>query len=200
MNPFTRALTPPFIGRRRDFYIPKTPSHSKNIPNVNTYINVFFISYIYKPATSSHPKPGLLGRQLRLCFSLVREFPCSWLPNQTSDIFLNFRLLKFVTSPVRDYRLSHVRDSEVSQVQASWKSRVRDPEDSPVRDSRKSHVRDSEASQIQDSWKSRMLCPWKTHLKNFVKLDVSRVTGFPEFSNNNTFIVPHDLWISLYDS
>jgi hypothetical protein len=61
MNPFTRALTPPFIGRRRDFYIPKTPSHLKNIPNVNTYMNVFFISYIYKPATSSHPKPELFG-------------------------------------------------------------------------------------------------------------------------------------------
>jgi hypothetical protein len=61
MNPFTRALAPPFIGRRRDFYIPKTPSRSKNIPNVNTYMNVFYISYIYKPATSSHPKPGLFG-------------------------------------------------------------------------------------------------------------------------------------------
>jgi hypothetical protein len=59
VNPFTRALAPPFIGRRRDFYIPKTLSSSKNIPNVNTYMNVFFISYIYKPATSSHSKPGL---------------------------------------------------------------------------------------------------------------------------------------------
>jgi hypothetical protein len=27
------------------------------------------------------------------------------------------------------------------------------------------------------------LRPWKTYLKNFVKLDVSRVTGFPEFPN-----------------
>jgi hypothetical protein len=61
MNPFTRALAPPFIGRQRDFYIPKTPSSSRNIPNVNTYKNVFFISYIYKTATSSHSKPGLFG-------------------------------------------------------------------------------------------------------------------------------------------
>jgi hypothetical protein len=37
VNPFTRVLAPPFIGRRRDFYIPKTPSSSKNIPNLNTY-------------------------------------------------------------------------------------------------------------------------------------------------------------------
>jgi hypothetical protein len=59
VNPLTRALAPAFIGRRRDFYIPKTPSNLKNIPSVNTYMNVFCISYIYKPATSSHTKPGL---------------------------------------------------------------------------------------------------------------------------------------------
>jgi hypothetical protein len=34
VNPFTCALTPPFIGRRRDFYIPKVPSNLRNIPNV----------------------------------------------------------------------------------------------------------------------------------------------------------------------
>jgi hypothetical protein len=59
VNELTRALAPPFIGRRRDFYILKTLSSSKNIHNVNTYMNVFFISYIYKPATSSHAKTGL---------------------------------------------------------------------------------------------------------------------------------------------
>jgi hypothetical protein len=41
VNPFTRALAPPFIGRRRDFYILKVPSNLRNIPNVNMYINVF---------------------------------------------------------------------------------------------------------------------------------------------------------------
>jgi hypothetical protein len=43
LNLFTRALAPPFIGRWRDFYIPKTPSSSENIPSVNAYKNVFFI-------------------------------------------------------------------------------------------------------------------------------------------------------------
>jgi hypothetical protein len=51
-DPVTHALAPPFIGRRRDFYIPKVPSNPRNIPNVNTYMNVFYILYIYKPATS----------------------------------------------------------------------------------------------------------------------------------------------------
>jgi hypothetical protein len=43
VNPFTRALMPPFIGRRRDFYILRLPSNLRNIPNVNTYKNVFYI-------------------------------------------------------------------------------------------------------------------------------------------------------------
>jgi hypothetical protein len=77
VNPFTRALAPPFIGRRRDFYIPRLPLNQENIPSVNMYMNVFYIpwfagllSYIYKPATSSHSKPGLLKRRLWLGFSL----------------------------------------------------------------------------------------------------------------------------------
>jgi hypothetical protein len=64
VSPFTHALAPPFIGRRRDFYILKVPSNPRNIPSVNTYMNVFYISYIYKPATSSHAKPGLLRQRL----------------------------------------------------------------------------------------------------------------------------------------
>jgi hypothetical protein len=61
----------PFIGRRRDFYILKIPSNLRNIPSVNMYMNVFdilrfagLISYIYKPATSSHVKRGLLSQCL----------------------------------------------------------------------------------------------------------------------------------------
>jgi hypothetical protein len=33
----------PFIGRRREFYIPKIPSNLRNIPSVNMYMNVFYI-------------------------------------------------------------------------------------------------------------------------------------------------------------
>jgi hypothetical protein len=58
---------PPFIGRRRDFYIPTIPLNSKNIHSVNIHTNVFYISYIYKPATSSHavghtPRVPMQGR------------------------------------------------------------------------------------------------------------------------------------------
>jgi hypothetical protein len=43
VHPFTRALAPTFIGRRRDFYIPRLSSNLRNIPNVNMYKNVFYI-------------------------------------------------------------------------------------------------------------------------------------------------------------
>jgi hypothetical protein len=36
-------LAPPFIGRRRDFYILRIPSNLENIPSVNMYINIFYI-------------------------------------------------------------------------------------------------------------------------------------------------------------
>jgi hypothetical protein len=73
VNAFTCALAPPFIGRWRDFYIPKVPSNLDNIPNVNTYMNILYISYIYKPATSSHVKPGILRQRLWLGFLLIHE-------------------------------------------------------------------------------------------------------------------------------
>jgi hypothetical protein len=43
VNLFTRAFVPPFIGRRRDFYISKIPSNLRNIPSVNMYMNVLYI-------------------------------------------------------------------------------------------------------------------------------------------------------------
>jgi hypothetical protein len=62
MNSFPRALAPPLLlGDEGTFTYRKHPYTQKNIPNVNTYMNVFFFSYIYKPATSSHPKPELFG-------------------------------------------------------------------------------------------------------------------------------------------
>jgi hypothetical protein len=80
VNPFTRALGPPFIGIRRDFYILRLPSNLENISSVNMCMNVFYIPwfaglipYIYKPATSSHFKPGLLRWCLWLGLPLISE-------------------------------------------------------------------------------------------------------------------------------
>jgi hypothetical protein len=80
VNPFTCALKPRFVGRRRDFYIPRLPSNLKNIPSVNMYKNVFYIpwfaeliSHIYMPSTRSHFEPRLLRPHLWL------SLPSIWL-------------------------------------------------------------------------------------------------------------------------
>jgi hypothetical protein len=99
VNPFTRALVPPFIGRWRD----RLPSNLEYIPYVNMYMNVFYIpwfaeliSYIYKSATSSHLKPGLLRWRLWLAFFLTPEalihenHRLLWFPNWDPTRFPNF--------------------------------------------------------------------------------------------------------------
>jgi hypothetical protein len=43
VNPFTCAPAPIFTRRRRNFYIPNIPSNIRNIPSMNTYMNVFYI-------------------------------------------------------------------------------------------------------------------------------------------------------------
>jgi hypothetical protein len=129
VNPFTRALAPPFIGRRRDFYIPKTPSSSKNISNVNIYMNVFYIPYIYKPTTSSHAKSGLFemtsltllltdsGISTFRKFSFVvtseldlqqipefHKLPISWFSR-----FMASGLYEFATSRLRRFKIPDLR-------------------------------------------------------------------------------------------
>jgi hypothetical protein len=98
VNPFTCAIGPPFIERRRDFCIPRLPSNLENIPSVNMYMNVFYISwfaglisYIYKLATSSHFKPGLLRWRLWLGLPLTTE---SLLVKIITYKILETRLLK----------------------------------------------------------------------------------------------------------
>jgi hypothetical protein len=103
----------PFIRRRRDFYIPKTPSHSKNIPNVNTYMNVFFISYNYKPATSSHPKPGLFGTT-----TLTLLLTSSWISLfVTSEPDLR-HILEFPSPEVRDFAGSRLQTFACSRLRS----------------------------------------------------------------------------------
>jgi hypothetical protein len=153
VNPFTHALTPPFIRRRRDFYIPTILLNSKNIPCVNTHTNVFYISYIYKPATSSHAKPGLFETTtwtlllLSSRISLFRKSSRTVTPKLVLHHTPEFhRFPKFVALQVHGFEPLRVRDIEASQVQDSKPSRVRDSEASRVQDSRPPRVHDFETS------------------------------------------------------
>jgi hypothetical protein len=103
VNPFTRALEPPFIGRRRDFYIPRLPLNLGNNTSVNMYMNVFYIpwfaeliSYIYKVATRSHLEPRLLVPLLWpssfMIFALyLRRFAGRQLPRFIIETFTEVR-------------------------------------------------------------------------------------------------------------
>jgi hypothetical protein len=113
-EPLSRALMPPFIGRRRDFYIPRLPSNLENIRNVNMYMNVFHTPWfaelisIHKPATSSHFKPGLF-----------ETTSLTWLPRTSEILFM-----KIITH--RDSRTEVSRNSQVhgflrfTRFQSSW--------------------------------------------------------------------------------
>jgi hypothetical protein len=175
VNAFTRALTPPFIGRRMDFYIPKVPSDPRNIPSVNMYMNVFYISYIYKPATSSHTKPGLF-----------ETTSLTWLP--TDSWISPSRKSSYVVTSELDLQ----QIPELRRFQISWFHRFMTPglrrfTTSGLRRSRASDLRKFATPSfagpgLQIFASSRFL---KTHFTNLVKLDVSRVTGFPEFPNTS---------------
>jgi hypothetical protein len=77
-----------------------------------THTQTSFTSHTFTSLPLVHTlNPDFLGRQLWLCFSLVREFPCSWLPNQTSNIILNF------PSPeVHDFANSRFQTSACSRL------------------------------------------------------------------------------------
>jgi hypothetical protein len=211
VNAFTRALAPPFIGRRRDFYIPKILSDPRNIHSVNMYMNVFYISCIYKPATSSHTKPGLIVTtsltwfptdlwisplkkssyamtselELQKILELCR-FPISWFRR-----FVTPGLHRFTTSwasQVQDSRSSQVRDSRLRRSSGFGSSQVRDFGASQVQDSRSSQVHDSELRRSRAS-----------DLHKFAISELHRFkipeNSFHEFRKTRRFEVDRFFWI-----
>jgi hypothetical protein len=115
-SPYTCPHAPPFIGRRRDFYIPTIPLNSKNIPNVNTHTQMSFTSHTFKSLPLVHTlNPDFLRRQLWLFFLLVREcfrsrcLHAPWFPNSFSNIFPNFGdsrsswLRRFMTLSLQEF-------------------------------------------------------------------------------------------------
>jgi hypothetical protein len=77
-TPFTCAHAPLFIGRCRDFYIPKIPSNLRNIPNVNTYRNV---SVIYEANFKYLQACHYFAPQTRTFWGDVCDLAPSWFPN-----------------------------------------------------------------------------------------------------------------------
>jgi hypothetical protein len=154
----------------------------------------FYISYIYKPATSSHAKPGLFETTtltLLLASSWISPFKKSS-RTVTPELVLHHipefhRFPKFVAPQVHGFESLRIRNFEASQVQDFKPSRVRDSEASRVRDSRPPRVRDSETSWVPDSRSSRVLCFWK--LASQISL-TSTFWGWQVFLNSPTTLPP----------
>jgi hypothetical protein len=137
-------------------------------------MNVFYISYIYKLATSSHAKPRLFeATSLTWLLAGSRVSP--------------FRKSSYAAAS--DFMVSQIHDSGSSQVcdlrsfasprlQIFTGSRLPSFAGSRFQIFISSRLRSFAGSRFQIFASSRFL---KTHFTNFVKLNVSRVTGFPEF-------------------
>jgi hypothetical protein len=148
--------------------------------------------------------PDFLDNNFDFASPQVHECLHAQLPNWVLDRFPNWPSLfqRFVDVFARDFRTGFSTDSRIGRTpkfasppaRGSEPPHVRDPNTSPNQDSRTSHIREFEASQAPGFRKSWVPCPWKTCLKNFVKLNVSRVTGFPEFPNNHVEKLKWQTW------
>jgi hypothetical protein len=138
-----------------------------------------WMSFTYHTFTSlplvHTSNPDFLRRCLWLCFLLIRESSHSgnhrapWLPNSTSSRFLNFtdpRFRGFTGSWLRVFTSLLLRSFTGLRFQIFAHSRLR------------SFV----GSRFQIFASSIFL---KTYFTNFINLNVSRVTRFPEFPNTD---------------
>jgi hypothetical protein len=150
--------------------------------------------------------PYFLRRRLWLCFLLVRESPrsgnlrASWLPNLTSSRLPNFtnsRFHDFAGSWRRVFTSSR-RSFAGSRFQIIAHSRLRGFASSRFQIFTGLRLWGFVGSRFQifaGSWLWGFAGPrfqiivssmfLKTHHMNFINLDVSRVTGFPEFPNTS---------------
>jgi hypothetical protein len=187
---YTCSHAPPFYRETKGLLHSDNTLNSKNISGVNTHTNVFYISYIHKPATSSHTKPGLFETTtltLLLASSWISPFRKSS-RTVTPELVLHHipefhRFPKFVAPQVHGFESSRIRDFEASQVQDSEPTRVRDSEASRVRDSWPSRICDSETSWVPDSRSSWFLWPWK-HISRISWTSTFR--GWQVFLNSRT--------------
>jgi hypothetical protein len=194
---------PPFIGRRRDFYIPKTPSNSKNILSVNMYMNVFYISYIYKPATSSHTKPGLFEMSsltLLLTDSWISPFRKSSCA-VTSELDLQqipeFRRLpiswfcRFLTSGLHEFVTLKLRRFEIPDLREFATSKLRKFEIPNLRTFATSELRRFKILDLRESATSKLR---RFKIPDLRKFDVPQ-NSFHEFHKPRRFEGDRFSWI-----
>jgi hypothetical protein len=148
-----------------------------------------FTSHIFTSLPLVHTlSADFLRWQLWLCFFLVRESPCSWNlhapwpPNSSSIIFPNFTdsrsswLRRFMALSLHEFATSRLRKFKIPSHRAfatPWLREFGTPDHRAFASPR---LRESQI------FASSLLL--KTCITNFINLDVSWVTCFPEFPNN----------------
>jgi hypothetical protein len=151
-----------------------------------------FTSYTFTSLPLVHTlNPDFLRRHLWLCFLLVRESPrsvnlrASWLPNLTSSRLPNFtdsRFHDFAGSWRRVFTSSRLWSFKDSRFQIIARSRLWGFTGSRFQIFARSWLWGFAGPRFQVFVSYMFL---KTNYTNFINLDVSRVTGFPEFPNTS---------------
>jgi hypothetical protein len=135
--------------------------------------------------------PNFLRRRLWLGILLIRESPHSgnlhapWLPSSNFSKFPNFadfRFRGFAGSWLRVFTCSRPQGLRGFKIPDLHKFATPSFVGPGLRIFASSRFRSFTGSRFQIFTGSRFLI---THFTNFVKLDVSRVTGFPKFLNTN---------------
>jgi hypothetical protein len=162
--------------------------HSESTPGTQGIFLVWtctwmpFSSHTFTSLPLVHtPNPDFLRRRLWLGFPLIRESPhpgnlhTSWLPNSNFSKFSNFADFQF-----RDFAGSWLRVFTGSRPQGLTGSRFQIFTSSRFLSFAGPGPQISASPRLRSFIGSRLP---KTYFTNFIKLDVSRVTCFPEFPN-----------------
>jgi hypothetical protein len=124
----------------------------------------------------------------RFMASSLHEFATPRLREFKIQTIARSRLRDFAGSRFQTIARSRLRDFESSRFQTIARSRLRDFVSSRFQTIAYSRLRDFVGPRFQIFASSLLL---RTYFTNFINLDVSRVTGFPEF--------PNTLYLRLWD-
>jgi hypothetical protein len=160
-------------------------------------MKVFYISYIYKPATSSHTKPGLfettsltwlptdswISPSRKSSYFMTSELELQQIPELRRFLFSWLR--RFMTPDPHRFANSGLHWFKIPDLHEFTTPSFAGP---GLRIFASSRFRSFTSSRFQILAGSRFLSfagsrLLKTYVMNFIKLGVSRVTGFPEFPN-----------------
>jgi hypothetical protein len=194
---YTCPRTPFYREMKGLLHFENTP-RTQGIFLVWTCTWMFFTSHKFTSLPLVHtPNPDFLRRRLWICFPLIRESPhpgnlhTSWLSNSNFGKFPNFADFRFrgfagswlrILTGLRPHGRFKISDLHEFTTPSFAGPGLRIFACSRFRSFTSSRFQILAGSRFLSFVGSRLL---KTYFTNFIKLGVSRVTGFPEFPNTS---------------